>query len=168
MPFTSYECVKAVRRYSAFILIVDDERSFGDVVAQRLRQRGFAAVAVTSGLDALKRLEGSNSIEVVLLDLKMPVMDGIATLQLIKKGHPLVEVVMLTGDTTIDSAIETMKSGAFDYLVKPFDIDQLIDKINAAAKRKRDREARIREVRSRPYISERERDDLISRILDEA
>jgi DNA-binding NtrC family response regulator len=154
--------------YSAFILIVDDERSFGDVVAQRLRQRGFAAVAVTSGLDALKRLEGSNSIEVVLLDLKMPVMDGIATLQLIKKGHPLVEVVMLTGDTTIDSAIETMKSGAFDYLVKPFDIDQLIDKINAAAKRKRDREARIREVRSRPYISERERDDLISRILDEA
>ena len=153
---------------SAFILIVDDERSFGDVVAQRLRQRGFAAVAVTSGLDALKRLEGSNSIEVVLLDLKMPVMDGIATLQLIKKGHPLVEVVMLTGDTTIDSAIETMKSGAFDYLVKPFDIDQLIDKINAAAKRKRDREARIREVRSRPYISERERDDLISRILDEA
>ena len=154
--------------YSAFILIVDDERSFGDVVAQRLRQRGFAAVAVTSGLDALKRLEGSNSIEVVLLDLKMPVMDGIATLQLIKKGHPLVEVVMLTGDTTIDSAIETMKSGAFDYLVKPFDIDQLIDKINAAAKRKRDREARIREVRSRPYISECERDDLISRILDEA
>ena len=154
--------------YSAFILIVDDERLYGDVVAQRLRQRGFAAVAVTSGLDALKRLEGSNSIEVVLLDLKMPVMDGIATLQLIKKGHPLVEVVMLTGDATIDSAIETMKSGAFDYLVKPFDIDQLIDKINAAAKRKRDREARIREVRSRPYISERERDDLISRILDEA
>ena len=65
---------------SAVILIVDDERLFGDVVAQRLRQRGFAAVAVTSGLDALKRLEGTDSIEVVLLDLKMPVMDGIATL----------------------------------------------------------------------------------------
>ena len=153
---------------SAVILIVDDERSFGDVVAQRLRQRGFAAVAVTSGLDALKRLEGINSIEVVLLDLKMPVMDGIATLQMIKKGCPLVEVVMLTGDATIDSAIEAMKSGAFDYLVKPFDIDHLIDKINAAVKRKRDREARIRKVRSRPYISERERDELISRILDDA
>ena len=107
---------------SAVILIVDDERLFGDVVAQRLRQRGFAAVAVTSGLDALKRLEGTNSIEVVLLDLKMPVTDGIATLQMIKKGCPLVEVVMLTGHATIDSAIEAMKSGAFDYLVKPFDI----------------------------------------------
>ncbi|MGD2000549.1 MAG: hypothetical protein PVJ00_08270 [Desulfobacterales bacterium] len=60
------------------------------------------------------------------------------------------------------------KSGAFDYLVKPFDIDQLIDKIYAAAKRKRDREAGIREVRSRPYISECERDELISRILADA
>jgi len=153
---------------SAFILIVDDERPFGDVAAQRLRQRGFAAVAVTSGTDALKRLEDTNAIEVVLLDLKMPLMDGIATLQMIKKGHPLVEVVMLTGDATIDSAIEAMKSGAFDYLLKPFDIDQLIDKINTAAKRKRDREAGIREVRSRPYISERERDELISEILDDA
>ncbi|MEN8690446.1 MAG: response regulator [Desulfobacterales bacterium] len=153
---------------SAVILIVDDERLYGDVVAQRLKQRGFAADAVSSGPDALKRLEETNTIEVVLLDLKMPVMDGIATLQLIKKGHPLVEVVMLTGDATIDSAIEAMKSGAFDYLVKPFDIDQLIDKINTAAKRKRDREAGIREVRSRPYISERERDELISEILDDA
>jgi DNA-binding NtrC family response regulator len=153
---------------SAVILIVDDERLYGDVVAQRLRQRGFAADAVSSGLEALRRLEETNTIEVVLLDLKMPLMDGIATLQLIKKQYPLVEVVMLTGDATIDSAIEAMKSGAFDYLVKPFDIDQVIDKINAAAKRKRDREARIREVRSRPYISERERDDLISRILDDS
>jgi DNA-binding NtrC family response regulator len=153
---------------SAVILIVDDERLYGDVVAQRLKQRGFAADGVSSGLDALKRLEETNTIEVVLLDLKMPLMDGIATLQLIKKEYPLVEVVMLTGDATIDSAIEAMKSGAFDYLVKPFDIDQLIDKINTAAKRKSDREARIREVRSRPYISERERDELISKILDDA
>jgi DNA-binding NtrC family response regulator len=153
---------------SAVILIVDDERLYGDVVAQRLKQRGFAADGVSSGLDALKRLEETNTIEVVLLDLKMPLMDGIATLQLIKKGYPLVEVVMLTGDATIDSAIEAMKSGAIDYLVKPFEIDQLIDKINTAAKRKSDREARIREVRSRPYISERERDELISKILDDA
>jgi DNA-binding NtrC family response regulator len=153
---------------SAVILIVDDERSFGEVVAQRLRQRGFTAMAVANGPDALKRLEETSTIEVVLLDLKMPVMDGIAALQLIKEKYPLVEVVMLTGDATIDSAIEAMKSGAFDYLVKPFDIDQVTDKINAAVKRKRNREAGIREVRSRPYISERERDDLISRILDDA
>jgi DNA-binding NtrC family response regulator len=153
---------------SAVILIVDDERAFGRAVAQRLRKRGFAAVAVASGPEALERLEGTNSVEVVLLDLKMPVMDGIATLRMIKKGCPLVEVVMLTGHATIDSAIESMKSGAFDYLVKPFDIDQLLDKINAALKRKRDREAGIREVRSRPYISERERNELISKILDDA
>jgi len=153
---------------SAGILIVDDERSFAEVAAQRLRQRGFTAMAVANGSDALNRLEETNTIEVVLLDFKMPVMDGMATLQLIKKKCPLVEVIMLTGDATIDSAIEAMKSGAFDYLVKPFDIDRVIDKINAAAKRKRDREAGIREVRSRPYISEREKDDLISRILDDA
>jgi DNA-binding NtrC family response regulator len=153
---------------AAVILIVDDERSFGEVVAQRLRQRGFTAAAVANGPDALKRLEETTTIEVVLLDLKMPVMDGIATLKSIKKEYPLAEVVMLTGDATIDSAIEAMKSGAFDYLVKPLDIDKVIDKINAAAKRKRDHEAGIREVRSRPYISERERDDLISKILDDA
>jgi len=125
-------------------------------------------MAVANGPDALKRLEETSTIEVVLLDLKMPVMDGIAALQLIKEKYPLVEAVMLTGDATIDSAIEAMKSGAFDYLVKPLDIDQVTDKINAATKRKRNREAGIREVRSRPYISERERDDLISRILDDA
>ncbi|MFZ0130925.1 MAG: response regulator [Desulfobacterales bacterium] len=147
-------------------LIVDDERPFGNIVSQRLRQRGITASAVSSGPEALLRLAQTHRIEVVVLDLKMPGIDGIDTLRSIKKTTPLVEVVMLTGHATIDSAIEAMKSGAFDYLTKPFDIDQLVEKITAAARKKRDRDAKIREIRARPYISEREREEMIKRLLE--
>lgn len=147
-------------------LIVDDERSFGTIVAQRLRQRGITASAAGGGPEALHQLAQTRRIEVVVLDLKMPGMDGIDTLRSIKKTSPLVEVVMLTGHATIGSAIEAMKSGAFDYLTKPFDIEQLVEKITAAAKRKRDRDARVREIRTRPFISERERKEMINRLLE--
>ena len=123
---------------SVTALIVDDERSFGNIVSQRLRQRGITASAVTSGPEALQRLaQTQQHIEVVVLDLILPGMDGIETLRSIKKTTPLVEVVMLTGHATIDSAIEAMKAGAVDYLTKPFDIDQLVEKIAAAAKKER-------------------------------
>ncbi|MFZ0241341.1 MAG: response regulator [Desulfobacterales bacterium] len=146
-------------------LIVDDERSFRKIVSQRLRQRGITASAVSSGPEALQRLAQAHRIAVVVLDLKMPVMDGIETLRSIKKTFPMVEVVMLTGHATIDSAIEAMKSGAFDYLAKPFDIDQLVEIIIAAAVKKRNRDAKIRDIRARPYISEREREKLIFEIM---
>ncbi len=152
---------------SVTALIVDDERSFGNIVSQRLRQRGITVSAVTSGPEALQRLaQTQQHIEVVVLDLILPGMDGIETLRSIKKTTPLVEVVMLTGHATIDSAIEAMKAGAVDYLTKPFDIDQLVEKIAAAAKKKRGRDDKIREIRTRPYISEREREEMIRRLLE--
>jgi DNA-binding NtrC family response regulator len=92
--------------------------------------------------------------EVVILDVKMPGMDGIEALQTIKRKVPLVEVIMLTGHATVESAIEGMKMGAFDYLLKPCDMDHLIAKVSEAAARKRHQEekiinARIQEITAR-------------------
>ncbi|WP_372682956.1 response regulator, partial [Desulfosarcina sp.] len=93
-------------------------------------------------------------------------MDGIKTVETLKKKHPLVEVVMLTGQATIHTAIESLKFGAFDYLTKPCDLNDLILKAKQAVARKREREGKIHRVRMKPYISERERDRLISKILE--
>jgi DNA-binding NtrC family response regulator len=84
---------------------------------------------------------------VVILDVKMPGMDGIETLREIKRNHPLVEVIMLTGHATVETAIEGMKLGAFDYLMKPCDIDLLVAKVSEAAARKRKQEEKILEAR---------------------
>jgi DNA-binding NtrC family response regulator len=90
----------------------------------------------------------------VILDVKMPGMDGIETLKAIKSQVPLVEVIMLTGHATVESAIEGMRLGAFDYLLKPCDMDHLIAKVSEAAARKRQHEekiinARIKEITAR-------------------
>jgi len=107
-----------------------------------------------SGEEALQMLEENKNVEVVILDVKMPGMDGIETLAEIKKKFPLVEVIMLSGQATVESAIEGMKQGAFDYLMKPCDIDQLMPKVTEAAAKKRQHEekiiqARIKEITSR-------------------
>ena len=83
----------------------------------------------------------------VILDIKMPNMDGMTALKEIKSKFPLVEVIMLTGHATIETGIEGMKMGAFDYLMKPYDTEELIVKVNEAAKRKRDQEEKIMEAR---------------------
>jgi len=82
----------------------------------------------------------------VILDVKMPGMDGIDTLGEIKKIHPLKEVIMLTGHATVESAIEGMKKGAYDYLMKPCDIELLVNKVTEAAKKKRRHEEKIIEA----------------------
>jgi len=148
------------------LLLVDDEQSFVEIMEQRLRRRGFLVAYAFSGQDALNRLEADDSIEVVILDVKMPGMDGIETLRMIKKKRPLVKIIMLTGHATVDSAIEAMKLGAFDYLMKPCDLDELVFKVKEAANRKRNHETKIMEARMRPYISKRDKDKIISKILD--
>ena len=148
------------------LLLVDDEPSFVEVMSQRLHKRGFNVTVAVSGQDALNRLEADKDIEVVILDVKMPGMDGIETLRMIKKNRPLVKIIMLTGHATINSAIDAMKLGAFDYLMKPCDIKELVFKAAKAAHRKRNHEKKIREARMRPYISKRDKDQLISKILD--
>lgn len=133
----------------ATILLVDDEVPFVETMIKRLTKREMDVVPAYDGPGALAKLKAQSNIEVVILDVKMPGMDGIETLAEIKKFHPLVEVIMLTGHATVESAIEGMKKGAFDYLMKPCDIDLLVGKVTEAAARKRRQEEKIIEARIR-------------------
>lgn len=151
---------------SMCFLLVDDEKDFIETIARRLRRRGFTANCAFSGLEALNMLEKDDSVDVVVLDVRMPDPDGIKTVKKLKKKHPLIEVIMLTGYATVHSAVEAMKFGAFDYLMKPCDLNDLISKAEQAFLRKKEREAKIRDARMKPYISVRERDQLISHILN--
>jgi len=128
------------------IMLVDDEERFLRTTQKLLAQKGIETVTATSGSAALEILKSSN-IHVVILDVKMPGMDGNETLKEIKTQFPLVEVIMLTGHATVESAIDGMKSGAFDFLIKPAGIDQLIDKATAAFKKWQDTEEKIRLAR---------------------
>ncbi len=125
------------------VLLVDDEEQFVDVLSQRLMTRNFEVLTASSGDDAISILEKID-IDVVVLDVMMPGRDGIATLTEIKRIKPLAEVIMLTGNTTVDTAISGMKLGAYDYLLKPTDTMILMEKLNQAYQRKRDQEERIR------------------------
>ena len=138
----------------ATIMLVDDEIPFVEAMTKRLTRRDLVVEQAFSGRDALEQLMDGSKAEVVILDLKMPGMDGIEALQEIKRKVPLVEVIMLTGHATVESAIEGMKMGAFDYLLKPCDMDHLITKVSEAAARKRQQEekiinARIKEITAR-------------------
>jgi len=117
------------------LLIIDDEMEFASTLAERLELRGMESRAVESAEEALSLLQNKWIPDVAILDLKMPGMDGIATLDLIKRQAPTVEVVMLTGHGSTSSGIEGMQRGLFDYLMKPVDIDELVKKIKEAAGR---------------------------------
>ncbi len=139
---------------SAVVLLVDDEVPFVETMTKRLSKRNMTVFTAFSGSDGLHVLQKQSNIDIVVLDVKMPGMDGIATLREIKKEYPLVEVIMLTSHATVESAIEGMKLGAFDFLVKPCDIDQLVQKIlEAKSKRNVHKEkilqARIKEISMR-------------------
>ena len=138
----------------ATIMLVDDEVPFVEAMSKRLSRRDLEVEKAFNGQEALDKLAADGKVEVVILDVKMPGMDGIETLQAIKRRVPLVEVIMLTGHATVESAIEGMKLGAFDYLHKPCDMDHLIAKVSEAAGRKRQHEekiinARIKEITAR-------------------
>ena len=127
------------------ILLVDDERDFVEPLAERLALRGFQARTAYSGREALTVIS-ENEIDVVILDLMMPGLSGSETLRLIKEENPLVQVIMLTGKATVSAAIEDMKLGAYDFLMKPADIGELVKKVNGARKVKAEHEERIREA----------------------
>lgn len=129
------------------LLLVDDEKPFLDTITKRLEKRDLKVSAVYGGNEALAELENNKKIEVVVLDVKMPGMDGIETLVEIKKRFPLVEVIMLTGHATVETAIDGMKLGAFDYLMKPCDIETLVNKVNDAVEKKRLHDEKITEAR---------------------
>jgi len=127
------------------VLLVDDEREFLDTLIKRLRKRGLNITGVSSGEEALKALN-EIPVDVVILDVRMPGMDGIQTLREIKKVSPMVEVIMLTGHANLEVAIEGMELGAFDYLMKPMDIDELLYKLEDAYKRKSIQERKIKHL----------------------
>lgn len=137
------------------LLLVDDEKAFLDTITKRLEKRDLDVSTVYSGKEALAEIEKNKTLEVVVLDVKMPEMDGIQTLVELKRKAPLVEVIMLTGHATVETAIDGMKLGAFDYLMKPCDIDTLIGKVKGAAAKKREHEEKITEARIKEITERR-------------
>ena len=127
------------------VLLVDDEKDFVEMLGLRLEEAGENVTAAHSGQECLQVLE-KKEIDVVILDILMPGMDGIATLKEIKKRFPLVEVIMLTGHGTTESAVKGLKLGAFDYLLKPAHFGELTAKLESARKRKDEQAERIRKA----------------------
>jgi len=130
------------------VLVVDDEKDFVEMFSLRLEEIGEKVSRAHSGQECLEIL-AEKAIDVVILDIKMPGMDGIETLRKIKTNFPLVEVIMLTGHGTVETAVEGMKLGASDYLLKPADFDDLTAKLEIAKKRKDEQEERIRKAEAR-------------------
>jgi DNA-binding NtrC family response regulator len=133
------------------ILIVDDEQDFVEMLSLRLTGAGHrvrAAFDGDAGLAALAETE----CDVMLLDIRMPGKDGITVLKAVKTAHPVVEVILLTGHGTIDTAVEGLKSGAFDYVQKPARFEDLLEKLEAAQNRKSEHEGRIRRAEARSLM----------------
>ena len=133
------------------ILLVDDEERFLATTQKLLAKKGIDALTASGGAQALDILNSRN-IHVVILDVKMPGMDGNETLKEIKTRFPLVEVIMLTGHATVESAVDGMKRGAIDYLMKPCDIDELIERAKQAFEKRTVIEERIRSAQARLYV----------------
>jgi DNA-binding NtrC family response regulator len=128
------------------VLVVDDEKDFLDTQVDRLRVRNLDVTGVETGEKALELIE-KKLFDVVILDVKMPGMDGVETLREMKRVRPLMEVIMLTGHASVESGIEGMKLGAFDYIMKPADLDDLIDKMRKAFEKKSTHEEKIRQAK---------------------
>jgi len=134
------------------ILVVDDEKQFAETLAERLRLRMFQVTTAFSGAEALEQIERFN-FDLVILDVYLPDQGGLEVLQQIKKLKPLTEVLMLTGHAEVETAIQGMKAGAFDFLLKPAESEELIAKINQAYHRKLSQEERIREAKVSRYVT---------------
>lgn len=118
------------------MLLVDDEARFVETLSKRLAARGFEVAQAFSGQEALSRLS-ADEYDVVLLDVRMPGMDGLETLRAIRREHPLVKVILLSGHASINAAVEGMRLGASDYLLKPVDLEDLLAKMESAVEKKR-------------------------------
>ncbi len=138
------------------LLLVDDEERFRTTLAKRLKEKGFNVADVGSGMEAIDYVQ-ANPVDIIVLDIKMPGLDGIETLAEIKKSDSGVEVVLLTGHGTVDTAIEGMRSGAYDYLMKPCEIDNLIVKINGAFEVKKERDDRLKKAEERSRLDKLEK-----------
>jgi len=137
-------------KIEASVLLVDDEEQFLDVLSQRLEARGLKVDAVTSGEDAVRQVEDKN-FDAIVIDLAMPGIDGIETLKRIKEKRPDLEIIMLTGHATVKSGIEAMKLGAEDFLEKPVDLNELLERIGEAKNKRmliveKDRQEEVKKI----------------------
>jgi DNA-binding NtrC family response regulator len=132
MPERDDEPMKAVS-----VLLVDDEAPFVSTVAKRLSRMGIKVTAAFDGEEALRKLTESPDIDVIVLDIRMPVMDGLQTLAELRRLCSSIPVIILTGHGTVESAIRGMKLGAFDYLTKPCELETLVRRIEQACSRRR-------------------------------
>lgn len=133
------------------LMLVDDEERYLITTKKLLSKKGYEVLTAQSGKEALEKLQ-QHTVHVVILDVKMPEMDGNETLKQIKTMFPMVEVIMLTGHATVDSAIDGLKSGASDYLMKPADIDEIIEKAEEAFEKRKRLEAKIRIAQTKKYM----------------
>ena len=133
------------------LMLVDDEERFLSTTQKLIKKKGNDVLTATSGGEAIDKLS-RHDVHVVILDVKMPGLDGIATLKWIKQLHPLIEVIMLTGHATVESAVDGLKSGAYDYLMKPVDIDDLLEKAEEAFSKRQKLEEKIRLAQARTFM----------------
>lgn len=134
------------------VLVVDDEEDFLETLVNRLGKRDIDALGVLSGEQAIKAMD-EKLFDVVILDIKMPGgMDGIECLREIKKIQPLAEVILLTGHASVETSIEGMKLGAFDYLLKPIKLEDLMTKLAQAFEKKDIHEQKIRKAKIKELI----------------
>ena len=134
------------------ILVVDDEVDFLETIVKRLQKRKLNASGVTSGEEAIALLK-EQLFDVIILDIKMPGgMNGIEALREIKKIQPLAEVLLLTGHASVETSIEGMKLGAFDYCLKPIKFEELLQKMGAAFDKKSTHDKKIRDAKIKELI----------------
>lgn len=136
------------------VLLVDDEKDFVETLAERLKLRDYNVTTAFSGDEAIK-LVGADDFDIIVLDVQMPGMDGVEALKEIKKIEQISQVIMLTGHATVKTAIEGMKNGAYDYLMKPTDTDDLIEMINKAYKLVTEHRDRIRQAEINNILKKR-------------
>ncbi|MGB5893406.1 MAG: response regulator [Ignavibacteriaceae bacterium] len=136
------------------VLLVDDEKDFVEALAERLQLRDFNVTIAFSGDEAIKLVE-ENGFDVIVLDVQMPGKNGVETLKEIKNIEQLSQVIMLTGHATVKTAIQGMKNGAFDYLMKPTDTDELIEMINKANQLVAEQRDKIRQAEINNILKKR-------------
>ena len=130
------------------LMLVDDEKRFLSTTQKLLEKKGYDVTTASSGLEAIDKMR-QQDVHVVVLDVKMPGMDGLETLKVIKTDFPLTEVIMLTGHATVESAVDGLKCGATDYLMKPTAIEELIQKAEEAFVKRQRVEDKIRMAQAR-------------------
>jgi DNA-binding NtrC family response regulator len=127
------------------VLLVDDEEMFVQTLAKRLTLRRFNVYTASRAERVFASLD-EHPIDVVVLDVKMPDLDGIEATQTIKNIYPLIEIILLTGHASLEASLAGMKKGAFDYLLKPVNVDELVYKIEDAHRKKELQEEKIRRL----------------------